>query len=273
MKISKEQKNRLKKAKILLADIEVAPMLAYTYGYYETNVIKIVEHQKLLCFSYKWLGDDGEPETVCLTDGSVDPKNDKYIVQRLWDLLDSCNFAIFHNGAKYDCKMANMFFAEHNIAPPSPYKCIDTLQAAKKYFRFPSNKLDELGKFFELGQKTEVKCGDLWEACLKGDKKAYKLMAKYCANDVALMEKVYWKIMPFAQTPLLNKMINEELVCSVCGSTSFQRRGIVPDATQGPSWRYTCNCCGHQTKVPLSKLEREENEFVKPSNRNIGGCF
>lgn len=273
MKLTEKQKENLRKAKILLFDLEVSPMLAYTYNYYEGRVLKVVERQKLLCFSYKWLGDKGKPKTVTLIEGSVDPKNDSWITHELWRVLDEANLAIAHNGARFDGKMANTFFVAHGLKPPAPYKMVDTLTAARQKFKFPSNKLDELGKFLGVGQKTEVTCGDLWEACLEGDKKAYKQMAIYCANDVTLMENVYWELMPFANPPAINKLINEEIVCSVCGNTHLQRKGRVPDATLGPSWRYYCTVCGNSTKVPLTKEEKEEFGLVKPLNKRITGCF
>ena len=273
MKLDKKQRETLRKAKILLFDLEVSPMLAYTYNYYEGNVLKVVEHQKLLCFSYKWLGDKSAPKTVCLMDGSVDPNNDEWITRELWHLLDEANLAIAHNGSRFDAKMANTFFVEHGMTPPAPYKMVDTLTAARQKFKFPSNKLDELGKFLGVGQKTEVTCGDLWEACLNGDRKAYRMMAVYCANDVALMEEIYWKLMPFAKMPLINKFVNSDLVCPVCGGTHFQRKGMVPDAAQGQSWRYLCQSCGHSLKVPLDKDEKEEMGLLKPMAKTISGCF
>lgn len=273
MKLTKEQRTTLLKAKILLFDLEVSPMLAYTYNYYEGRVQKVVEPKKLLCFSYKWLGETGTPKTHTLTEWTDDPKNDYYITYELWRLLDEANLAIAHNGNKFDGKMANTFFVEHNLKPPAPYKMVDTLTAARQKFKFPSNKLDELGKFLGVGQKTAITCNDLWEDCLKGDKKAYKLMAKYCANDVKLMEDIYWKLMPFAQTPAINKLVNEELVCPICGGKHFHKKGQVPDATIGVSWRYMCTSCGHSIKVPLSKDEKEELGLVKQLNKNIAGCF
>jgi len=273
MDLSKTQRETLRKAKILMFDLEVSPMLAYTYNYYEGNVLKVVEPQKLLCFSYKWLGEKGKPKVITLIDGEKDPKNDFWITYELWRLLDEANLAIAHNGSRFDAKMANTFFVEHNLKPPAPYKMVDTLTAARQKFKFPSNKLDELGKFLGVGQKTEVTCGDLWENCLKGDKKSYDLMAKYCANDVSLMEKIYWKLMPFANMPMINKLVNEELVCPVCGNRHFHKKGKVPDATQGPSWRYLCTSCGHSVKVPLTKDEKEEYGILKPINRKISGCF
>lgn len=271
--LSKEQRERLKKAKILLFDLEVAPMLAYTYNYYEGNVLKIVEPQKLLCFSYKWLGDSEKAKVITLIDGGLDPKDDSWITRKLWDLLNECNIAIAHNGSRFDAKMANTFFVEHGLQPPAPYKMLDTLTAARQKFKFPSNKLDELGKFLGVGEKTEITYGALWEDCLKGDKTAYEKMATYCGNDVDLMEKIYWELMPFCKAPSINKLLNEELVCPVCGGAKFHQKGQVPDASMGPCWRYMCLCCGHSVKVPLTKDEKEEIGFNKPMNREISGCF
>lgn len=273
MKLSNEQRKQLLKAKILLFDLEVSPMLAYTYNYYDGNVLKVVKPQKLLCFSYKWLGSTKDPDTYCLIEGSVDPEDDAWITHRLWDVLNEANLAVAHNGSRFDAKMSNTFFVEHGLNPPSPYKIIDTLTSARQKFKFPSNKLDELGKFLGVGQKTDITCGQLWEDCLRGSKKAYKLMAKYCANDVKLMEEVYWKIMPFATQPLINKYVNEEIICPTCGSKRFQRKGIVSDGNVGPSWRYLCQGCGKSVKVPLSKDEKEDLGYNKPINRNISGCF
>lgn len=273
LELTADQKKSLRNAKILLFDLEVSPMLAWTYNYYDGQVLKIKEHQKLLCFSYKWLGDDGKPQSVTLLQGSCDPNDDRWITRQLWYLLDEAKMAIAHNGARFDGKMANTFFVEHGMEPPSPYKMMDTLTFAKQKFRFPSNKLDELGKYLDIGQKTEITCGQLWEDCLKGDIDAYEKMAIYCENDVALMEELYWKIAPFSKMPMLNKILKEELICPVCGGKEFKKEGITPDATQTPSWNYRCRCCKHIMKVPLSKEEREEENYYKPMNRPIAGCF
>ena len=269
MELTQKQQDTLLKAKILLFDLEVSPMLVYTYNYYDANVLKIVEHQKLLCFSYKWLGEKEPPRTV-ISNG----KDDSLAAEKLWWLLDEANYAVGHNASRFDAKMANVFFVEHGLKPTTPYKVIDTLTTARQKFKFPSNKLDELGKFLGVGQKTQITHADLWESCLDGDKEAFKKMADYCEQDVVLLEQVYWKLMPFAQAPMFNKIVNADLVCPICGGKEFTKiNKYVPDATVQPSWTYKCNCCSHMVKVPLSKLEREELGFEKPVNRNIAGCF
>ena len=44
--------------KILLFDIETTPHTSYTWGKYDQNVIAFKEYGDLLCYSYKWLGEE-----------------------------------------------------------------------------------------------------------------------------------------------------------------------------------------------------------------------
>ena len=74
----KEYKSFEREAKVLMADLEVSPSLGYTYGQWQTNVIKIERPPVLLSFAWKWLG---EKETHCLT------LHDRATVQQAVDSL------------------------------------------------------------------------------------------------------------------------------------------------------------------------------------------
>jgi len=45
------------KEKILLFDIETAPLLSEAWGYYEQTALRVVRASYLISFAYKWLGD------------------------------------------------------------------------------------------------------------------------------------------------------------------------------------------------------------------------
>jgi hypothetical protein len=45
------------KNKILFVDLETSPTLGYSWTLWEANILKVVEPWRILCFSYKWLGD------------------------------------------------------------------------------------------------------------------------------------------------------------------------------------------------------------------------
>lgn len=177
------QKDFRRDAKVLLYDLEVAPRLGYYYGTYEVTPIEEVRPPILLSVAWKWLGDK---KANCLTlydRAAIDPYNDKLLVNELWNLLDEANIVVAHNGKRFDDKMSNYFFIKHDMDPPSPYKEFDTLQTAKKYFKFDCNKLDYLGKMLAGQGKTEVTYGDCWKDLLEGNKrerkKASDLMKKY----------------------------------------------------------------------------------------------
>ena len=146
-------------AKVLFYDLEVAPRLGFYYGTYEVSPIKELKSPTLLSVAWKWLGDK---EGYCITLADrwgVDCYDDRLLVTELWNLLDECQVAIGHNSKKFDDKMSNFFFIKHNMTPPSPYQEFDTLQAAKKYFKFDCNKLDYLGKLLVGEGKPKLPMG------------------------------------------------------------------------------------------------------------------
>ena len=251
-------------AKVLLYDLEVSPRLGYYYGAYEVTPIKEVRPPILLSLAWKWLG---EKEVHCKTllDYSIiDPYNDKLLVRELWNLLDQAEIVVGHNSKRFDDKMSNYFFIKHDMLPPSPYKEFDTLQAAKKYFKFDCNKLDYLGKLLNGKGKTELTYSDCWEDLLEGNKKQQKkaseLMKKYNKNDVLLLEKLYNKLLPWATNhPNMALHAEREHICPRCGYESefrvksYRRTGMQINAIQ-----YQCKKCGGFVTRVLTKEERDE---------------
>ncbi len=184
--------------KILLFDIETSPSLGYVWTLFETNVIKVKQPWSLLCFSYKWLGDK-TTKVVSLPQFSTykkNPRNDYEVTKKLHELFELADVIIGHNGDKFDIRKVNAKLIEHGFLPPSPYKTIDTLKIARKYFKFDSNRLNDLGELLGLGRKVETGGFTLWEKCINGDLKAWNKMEKYCITpDHKLLGKdLRWKM-------------------------------------------------------------------------------
>jgi DNA polymerase elongation subunit (family B) len=143
------------KAKILFIDIENTPSLGYVWGKWDQNVIDFTADWHLLSFSWQWAA----TKTVHVL-GLVDfpahyranPENDYHLVEKLWHLLDEADIVIGHNVDRFDIRKINTRFLAHGMPPPSPYRTVDTLKIAKKYFRFDSNKLDDLGRCLGVGR-------------------------------------------------------------------------------------------------------------------------
>lgn len=247
--------------KILLFDIETAPSLGYVWGKWEQNVIEFERDWYILSFACKWL--NGKKTAVCsLPDFKgykKNPEDDKLLVAVLWKLFNEADIIIGHNGDAFDIKKANARFLTHGLLPPSPYKTVDTLKLARKYFKFDSNKLDDLAKSLNIGRKENVGGFATWKGCMTGDKKSWKKMTSYNKMDVELLEKVYNKLKPWSNNhpnvALLNGKTNS---CPICGSDKVQRRGYSITKTN-KFQRIQCQSCSGWSRLRLpEKIDKLE---------------
>lgn len=233
------------KPKILLFDIETSPNLAFVWGKYQQDVIEFKEEWYLLSFCAKWL--DGETIVKGLIDYpsyKKEPANDRELVTDLWKLFNEADIIIGHNGDKFDIRKSNTRFIEHWLTTPEPYKTIDTLKVAKKYFSFNSNRLDDLGRRLGVGRKVKTGGFELWLGCINGDSKAWDLMKKYNKQDVLLLERIYLKLRPWIQNhPNVAIISSREEACPACRSFNLQRRGF-GFTKSGKFPRYQCMDCG-----------------------------
>lgn len=240
------------KPKILLFDIETAPSLGWVWAKWETDVIDFKEDWYLLCFAAKWL--NGKMLTYALPDFrgyKKNPENDQLLVTELWKLFDEADILIAHNGDQFDIKKANARFAYYKLPPPSPYKTIDTLKAARKYFNFTSNKLDDLGKYLGYGRKLTHTGFALWQGCMKGDKKSWKQMLEYNKRDVVLLEQIYLHFRPWITTHANVGIYSDRPVCPKCSSPKIQSRGYsINNSTRYQ--RFQCQNCGGWNRSPVN---------------------
>ncbi len=232
--------------KILLFDIETAPNLSYVWGKWEQNVLAVEQHWYMISFAYKWLG---EKTTYVMSlpdfkEYKKDKTNDEPLVKELWKLFDQAEVIIAHNGDAFDIKKSNGRFIKYRLEPPSPYKTVDTLKVARKYFKLDSNKLDDLGDYLKIGRKLRTGGFNLWLDCIKGDMKAWKYMTDYNKQDVVLLEKVYYKLRAWNQSsPNMNLILGGFTNCPTCGSQYTQKNGTRMTRV-GLYQRWHCGNCG-----------------------------
>lgn len=225
--------------RILLFDIETAPEIVYSWGRWKQNtgVSQVIQRSYMLCWSAKWLGSkevlwDSIPMTHA-KDGTIidrfeyDPKDDYNIVRSIWLLLDSSDVVVAHNGIKFDIAYLNSRFAFHGLGMPSPFKVVDTLKVAKKYFRFPSNSLAELAEYLGVEQKKGNTDFSLWKGCMEGNVESWEEMIKYNVQDVEVLEGVYYKLRDYDKShPNLGLYYDgDELRDPVTGSTDVVEDG------------------------------------------------
>lgn len=234
------------KTKILFFDIETMANVGYTWQKYEQNVIDFEREWYLLCFAYKWLGQTNT-KAHSLPDYNLykkDKYNDKMLAEQLWKLFDEADIIVAHNGNSFDVKMVNARFAYHGFPPPSPYKTIDTKLVAKRYFRFNSNKLDDLGNYFDLGRKIDTGGFELWLGCLNNDPMSWHRMVKYNKQDVILLEKVYLRLLPWITNhPSKSFKPKADFSCPNCEKDTMIKHKTRMTRT-GLKQQWQCEECG-----------------------------
>lgn len=234
-------------AKVLLLDIETAPIRAYVWGIWNQNIgiNQIQTDWFCLTWSAKWLFEDK------IYSGKISPKevkkeDDSRIIKGIWELVNQADVIIAHNGEKFDMPKLNSRFIINNLPPPLPYQQIDTLKHIRRQFAFTSNKLDYVNKLLNLERKTDTNGFELWERCMKGEQDAIDKMCDYNINDVRILEETYLHIRAWIKPhPNIGLHILDENQhrCPSCGSADLQVQGK-HYYTQVNSYElFRCNNC------------------------------
>lgn len=233
--------------KIGLIDIETAPLGAAVWGLWDQNVgLNQIENEwTIMSFALKPLGGPKSSIEYLDTSQAETPRNDAHIVQRLWEVLNEYDVLIAHNGKKFDMKKIRARMIMLGYKPHSPVKLEDTLLFAKQVACFTSNKLEWLTTYLSAQKKdvhSEFPGHELWNECLKGNPKAWKVMKKYNIRDITSLEDVYFKLRPWVQGAVNLAVYddsNEAVCCPVCGSDDVEQDGWSFTQT-GKYLRYHC---------------------------------
>lgn len=244
--------------KILIFDIETAPMEIYTWGLGKQHptIGQVIKDWSLLTWSAKWLFESEVYSSRVSTEEAID-RDDSSIIAGLWNLMDEADILIGHNAQGFDVKKSNLRFMLNGLLPPSPYRVIDTLTHSRKIFNSSSFKLDYLNKIF--GNETKIKTEfELWKRCVTGDGSALEEMEIYNRGDVVITEELYLTLRPWMKGhPNIGLYINtDETVCTNCGNENLIWGGhYYTPAGKYKSFR--CNNCGAIGRSRLSDLDKE----------------
>lgn len=243
------------KANILFLDIENAPNVGYTWRTFEQNVIEFVEPWYILSFAYKWLG---EKETyVEAIPDFIGYKpcagRDYMLVKHLWTLLNQADVVVAHNGDAFDIPKINARFLHHHLPPPAPYKTIDTLKATRRRFWFNAYNLDKIGATLGVGRKVKHIGFPIWLGCMRGERKAWKVMRRYNKRDVDLLYRIYMRIRPWIKNHPDVSAPDKPNRCNKCNSSHLQSRGRIYSKSR---WYHRMQCmgCGAWIKGTIGDL-------------------
>jgi len=245
--------------KILLLDIESSPHTAYVWGLWNENIplARLIDSSKVLCFAAKWYGD--AKIQFC----SAQKIGHKRMLAKAHALLSEADVVVHYYGTRFDIPVLNKEFLLHGFSPPAPFKQIDLCKVARRQFKFASNKLDWIAQSLGLGQKVRHKGFELWVECMRNDPEAWKQMEVYNVQDVALLEKVYDRLLPWiANHPSYGAYTRgDRLICTNCGGSHIQYRGYAIAKTLKYR-RAQCKDCGKWLRSNKSDTPRGEERLI-----------
>lgn len=250
--------------KILIFDIETAPMKAYiwrVWGEQNIGLNQMESDWHVLSWAAKWYGEDEVMYEDQRTRRNME--NDKKILKSIWKLLDQADIVVTQNGNTFDIKKLNARFILNGMKPPSSFRKIDTKKLAKKYFGFTRNSLayltDKLCTKYKKLDHAKFKGFDLWMECLNGNPEAWDEMEQYNKYDVLSLEELFEKLIPWDTGINFTMYDEEEDKCS-CGSTKFRKAGYY--YTNAAKYqKYSCTNCGAEYRDSKNLVNTKEKKI------------
>lgn len=245
-----------KSPRILLVDIETAPLVCYTWGLFKQRISpdKVIADWSILSWAAKELFSSDIMSAVVTPREAIERK-DGSIIRKLWQLYNDYDIIIGHNGKKFDNRRANARFILNGLPSPAPYKTIDTMLECKKNFAMSSYSLDYLAKTFGFTRKIKTEF-QLWIDCVNGDPQALQEMVRYNAGDIIALEELYVSIRPYIKShPNYACYVNAtEPICPTCGCRDLTYSGYY--YTQVGKYRsFRCDSCRSIGRLRVNELK------------------
>jgi len=252
--------------KILILDIETAPIMSYVWGLWDQNVSlnQIEQDWHVLSWAAKWLGE----KKIMYQDqrnrlGTIE--DDRELLEGIWKLLDEADIIVTQNGKTFDQKKLFARFILNGMKPPSSFKHIDTKQIASRHFAFTSNKLEYLtSNLCKKHKKLKTKKFpgfELWRACMYGDKNAWKEMERYNKQDVLSLEELYTKLIPWDNSINFALYTDKSVSVCSCGSKRIIKNGYTYTSL-GKYQRFKCVSCGAESRSGHNEFSKEKRSSL-----------
>jgi hypothetical protein len=257
-------------AKVLIIDIETAPINAYVWGIWQQNIglNQIQSDWFCLTWAAKWLFED-KVYSGKLTKKEAIKQDDGRIIKGIWQLINEADIVIAHNAVKFDIPKLNSRFIINGLHPPLPYQTIDTLVHIRRQFGFTSNKLEYVQKLLNLHRKTDTGGMGLWIKCMAGDEQALTDMETYNVNDVRILEETYLHIRAWIKPhPNMGLFILDETQgrCPSCGHHDLVEEGKPYYTSVNAYDVFRCRNCGSTGRRRTTKLDTAKRRNLLAPN-------
>lgn len=225
--------------KILLLDIERAPVLATIWSLFDLRVStdQIIGDSYVLTWAAKWVGQKA------IMDGSLLRDGNRGMLKAVRALIDEADAVVTWNGNNFDLKVLHKEFLLLGLKPPAPIKSIDLLPISRGKFYFTSHKMDYVAQQLGVGRKLPHEGHQMWLDCMERKPEAFEKMLRYNRHDVVLLAGIYEKFLPWIPHHPNHSLYNDRKCCPNCGSENFVRNGFYySTVTKCP--KYICRACG-----------------------------
>lgn len=225
----------MSEAKILVLDIETAPIKAYVWRLWDQNVglNQIIDNGGIICVGLKWYG---SKEKFLFSDWDDGHQG---MLEAVHAFMSEADAVVTYNGNRFDLPKLRGEFLLAGLPSPPPVTSIDVFQAVKK-LGFISNKLAFIGPLMQMGAKLKHEGFELWSKVIEGDPRAQARMAKYCVQDVVLLEKVYKHVKGYITN---HPFLGDRGPCGACDGKILQSRGY-RRTKSFKIQRLQCQTCG-----------------------------
>ena len=261
--------------KILVFDIETAPITAYTWGLWKQNVgLNQIKHDwHFLAWAAKWYGDPASKTMYMDNRKAKNVRNDKTIVKGLWKLLNEAHIVITQNGEKFDILKFNARAVAYGLPPVSHFKSTDTLKESRRAFKFTSHKLEymaeNINKKYKKLKHSEYPGFELWAEVLKGNQRAWQVMKTYCIHDVLATEELFQHIQSYIRTQNLANYFDDAAIRCRCGSKNIVKKGPVYTDV-GKFQGYLCKDCGKRPRGNKNLFDKHKKRAQLKETRYAG---
>jgi hypothetical protein len=251
-----EYDRKLGERRILVVDIERQAGLTHIFDQKTRGFISASRWTRLpslLCLAAKWV--DRKPiEFHAAWD---DPAA---MVEASWRLYDEADVVVGYNSVRFDNKWLRSEWRDAGMMPPRPWKDVDLYSVNRSLFGADSYSLAHLCKQLGLPSKSGHYDPVMADACMEGDEKAQRLMARYNKGDVKITEAAYLAMLPWISGhPHVTTTSGDTLTCNRCGSKDLERLPTDYTAAVLEYAQYRCGNCkgisraGHVRRVARTR--------------------
>jgi DNA polymerase elongation subunit (family B) len=243
-----------RKPRILFFDIETSPVRAWTFSLGKQHIghSQIVEGDRIdiICITYCW-----ETGPAYSIDWGFEEQDSSKVIMEFDKVVKEADIIIGQNSDSFDVKHINTQRMLHKLPPmPDWADCTDdTLKQMKRFFKFPTNRLDYVSELLGFGGKVNMCMQDWINIVEKRDERALDKMIRYGKKDVVDTRKIFNRIKPYIKPKFNMATFYQENVCVHCGSDRIKKNGTRISGKTKYQFFYCHSHNGYAGKAPMNK--------------------